>query len=250
MIRNALAVAAVGAIGALSPARAEVIGQFKVIDAPIAATQTGGPSLSSTWLNVAPAAVSVTDAFTRFSIIDDGFQVNAGTSIDVFFEAGVAENRDGADLVLLDADAGLNVYLVTLFYQDVPFTRPISTTADTGVTRDYFTSGGGPTQHSIFAAAIDFSLFGIPDGQEVQHVRVFAEGPDCAPLGVGVLLSACAEDVNGDGAVDLADLAEVLSSFGSSHGDDAFEPRADLDADGSIGLSDLANLLSRFGAAC
>jgi hypothetical protein len=250
MIRNAFAVAVVSAMGAVPSTRAEVIGDFKVIDAPIAATQTGGPSLVSNWLNVTPTAVSVAEAFTGFSLIDNGFQVNAGTSIDLFFDAGVAANHGGPDLVLLDADAGLNVYLVTVFDQDEPIIRSISATVDTGVTRDYFSSGGGPSQHSILAATIELSTFGIPDGGAINHVRVFSEGPDCTLLGVGVLLSACAEDLNGDGAIDLADLTKLLSSFGSSHGDDAFEPRADLDADGSIGLADLADLLSHFGDSC
>lgn len=231
-------------------ASAEVIGDFKIVAAPIAATQTGGPSIATSWLNVAPVPVTVAEGFTRFSLIDDGFRVNAGVAIDLFFEPSLVQNRPGPDLVLLDANPGLNVYLVTVFLHEAGIIRSVGAITDTHVTRDYYTSAGGPTQQSIIAATIDLSMFAIPDGGDVDHIRVFSEGPDCAPLGVGVLLSTCPQDITGDGVIDLADLSLLLASFGSSYGEEGFIPYADLDADGSIGLADLADLLSRFGGAC
>jgi Dockerin type I domain len=60
----------------------------------------------------------------------------------------------------------------------------------------------------------------------------------------------CPEDVNGDGVVDLSDLALVLGAFGSAAGDPAYNPAADIDGDGVIGLSDLSRVLGRFGATC
>lgn len=51
-------------------------------------------------------------------------------------------------------------------------------------------------------------------------------------------------DLDGDGDVDVADLALLLSGFGCSAG----ECVGDIDADGDTDLSDLSMLLSNFGA--
>ena len=56
-------------------------------------------------------------------------------------------------------------------------------------------------------------------------------------------------DVNGDGHVDLSDLAMLLSSFGLCSGDAGFNAAADFDASGCVELADLALLLANFGAA-
>lgn len=56
----------------------------------------------------------------------------------------------------------------------------------------------------------------------------------------------CPGDVNGDGAVDLADLATLLSNFGGTGGAAA----GDIDGDGDIDLADLATLLANFGGTC
>ena len=50
---------------------------------------------------------------------------------------------------------------------------------------------------------------------------------------------ACPADLDGDGAVNAADLAALLSSWGTAG--------ADLDGDGSTNAADLAALLSAWG---
>jgi len=50
-------------------------------------------------------------------------------------------------------------------------------------------------------------------------------------------------DLDGDCDVDLADLAILLSSFGTNAG-------GDIDGDGDTDLADLAIILSNFGTAC
>ena len=60
--------------------------------------------------------------------------------------------------------------------------------------------------------------------------------------------AACAGDVNGDGIVDLSDLAILLSHFGETGGSDP--SHGDLNDDGNVDLTDLALLLSLFGTAC
>ncbi len=51
-------------------------------------------------------------------------------------------------------------------------------------------------------------------------------------------------DLNGDGRVDVGDLAVLLRSFGSTIGEDSYNDLADLDQDGKVGMIDLVGLLS------
>ncbi len=54
-------------------------------------------------------------------------------------------------------------------------------------------------------------------------------------------------DLDGDGDVDLSDLATLLAAYGTCVGDPDYNPAADLDADSCIDLSDLAALLANYG---
>lgn len=58
---------------------------------------------------------------------------------------------------------------------------------------------------------------------------------------------ACPGDFNGDGDVDLADLAQLLTHYGESG--TAYED-GDLDGDGDVDLADLAALLGVYGTVC
>lgn len=69
---------------------------------------------------------------------------------------------------------------------------------------------------------------------------------DTAYLRIG--LPTCQGDVNGDGGVDLADLAVVLAHFGTQWG--ATPADGDADNDHDVDLSDLAILLGNFGSDC
>ena len=54
-------------------------------------------------------------------------------------------------------------------------------------------------------------------------------------------------DLDGDGDVDLSDLAGLLGSYGKCVGDPGYIPLADLNGDGCVTLSDLADLLGHYG---
>jgi hypothetical protein len=54
-------------------------------------------------------------------------------------------------------------------------------------------------------------------------------------------------DVNGDGVVDILDLAIVASVYGTSVGQSYYNPSADLDQNGKINISDLAIVARNFG---
>ena len=66
-----------------------------------------------------------------------------------------------------------------------------------------------------------------------------------ALLGEG---TPCPGDLNGDGVVDISDLAILLANFGTAAGA-TFED-GDSDGDGDVDIADLAVLLSNFGASC
>ncbi len=55
-------------------------------------------------------------------------------------------------------------------------------------------------------------------------------------------------DLDGDGDVDLADLAQLLGNYGTTSGA-AYED-GDIDEDGDVDLTDLAALLAVYGTTC
>ncbi|RMF75632.1 MAG: hypothetical protein D6744_13210, partial [Planctomycetota bacterium] len=62
----------------------------------------------------------------------------------------------------------------------------------------------------------------------------------------GNVVAGCA-DFDGSGAVDLADLAVLLSNFGMTG---ATFSDGDIDGDGGVSLADLALILNMFDASC
>jgi hypothetical protein len=54
-------------------------------------------------------------------------------------------------------------------------------------------------------------------------------------------------DLNGDGVVDLSDLALLLAHYGFCEGDPDYNPVTDIDGSGCTDLSDLATLLAHYG---
>lgn len=60
----------------------------------------------------------------------------------------------------------------------------------------------------------------------------------------------CPGDLNGDGVINIQDLAQLLASYGLCDGDTGYDPAADLSGDDCVTLADLATLLSVYGTTC
>lgn len=99
-----------------------------------------------------------------------------------------------------------------------------------------------------------FAIRGVQDsfqmsdsGRYIIFEAVLASGVQGA---FQIEVSYCPGDLSGGPEVGLADLATLLSAFGSCAGDAAYIPHADFNFDGCIGLADLAVVLSAFGETC
>ena len=100
-------------------------------------------------------------------------------------------------------------------------------------------------------AAIDVTLDAVvPDGWVLTTTATLE------PLGATSEFSACVTitvetlngDLDGDGDVDIQDLAALLAVYGTCDGDPSFNPAADLDDSGCVALTDLAELLAHYGS--
>ena len=65
---------------------------------------------------------------------------------------------------------------------------------------------------------------------------------------IDLAIPICLGDLDDDGNVGLADLAQLLSNYGTTSG--ATYTDGDLDADGDVDLADLADLLAVYGTSC
>lgn len=125
----------------------------------------------------------------------------------------------------------------------------------TGSAYVFVRSGSDWTQQAhLFAPdSTQYDQFGFKVGISGNTALVSAWQDDL-PNGGGVGsayvfdLSCCSGDLDGDGAVDLSDLATLLSHFAVASG--ATRADGDFDADGDVDLVDLAHLLAVLGTTC
>ena len=212
---------------AVSPSGYEVLANDGLIFAPkdVAAYPAETPSLTSAAVVVrvdSPVNVLVTDA--------------AGHRIG-YDASGNAVNDFGAEGSIL-----------ALGPEGHPVVYAIINPAEGDYTLDAVGTGDGPytirayrAETSGGAALASLSGTAAPGVVEAIDLRL-------SP-GLGVSLTRpCPGDLNGDRSVDLADLATLLSNYGTLSG--ATRDDGDLDADQDVDLGDLTVLLSNFGTPC
>jgi hypothetical protein len=141
--------------------------------------------------------------------------------------------------------------------------RPYAGQAEVGYLLNVDVVGNGRVERMPDQPTYEYGdevwLIAFPDeGWNLDHWSGDAEGTD---LAVQVTItgdmdvtahfsdgvSDCPEDLNGDGTIDLADLAELLGNYGDSGVD---PEEGDLDGDGDVDLADLAQLISVYGQDC
>ena len=105
-----------------------------------------------------------------------------------------------------------------------------------------FNGGGGFSSGGDFAVT---GTIGQPDAGVLTGGSFELAGGFWPGATAGV---PCAGDLNADNQVDLADLAILLSNFGTPSG--ALPEDGDIDGDGDVDLADLAVMLSNFGTTC
>lgn len=104
-------------------------------------------------------------------------------------------------------------------------------------------SGSGLIKDGRIIAVVTHCQTGCPNhGTRVDQSQFVA--------GRNAVCPACLADVNGDGTVDLVDLTNELSAFGTSFPAAEFDPAFDLNSDNTIDLVDLALMLASFGFNC
>ena len=65
-----------------------------------------------------------------------------------------------------------------------------------------------------------------------------------------VTFRTCTGDVNGDGKVDIVDIASVGANFGKKSGDLGFNPDVDVNDDGVVDIIDFVTVVSNFDKSC
>lgn len=110
--------------------------------------------------------------------------------------------------------------------------------------------GLGSASVDVAPAAMAKFAASTPQGVKVGHTATCGDPATAdypAAIAVAVTSQGIPGDTDGDGDVDLSDLAELLGSYGACLGSPSYNPATDIDGSGCVNLSDLAELLSHYG---
>jgi hypothetical protein len=146
--------------------------------------------------------------------------------------------------------------IITITYSDVAGSWPGEGNIDadplfvTGPLGEYYlgqTAAGQPANSPCVDAGSDTAE---NLGLDTLTTRT-DQAPDSGIVDMGCHYPVvCPGDIDGDGHVDLADLAILLAAYDACDGDPFYDPAADLDDSGCVDLADLATLLAVYGTDC
>jgi hypothetical protein len=121
---------------------------------------------------------------------------------------------------------------------------------------EVYSLGGNSTFAYHTTPAGDISREAVPLGRDenghinelvMDGLRYRFELDEAGNVVAYAVTVACPGDLNGDGVVNLADLAQLLGHYGESG---AVYEDGDLDGDSDVDLADLAALLAVYGTTC
>lgn len=102
----------------------------------------------------------------------------------------------------------------------------------------------GEGGHNLLIGDVDTT----PGSARFRTVLSIPAGNADAVVGFAMLAPPCPADLDGDGDVDLSDMATILTNYGIIEG--ATPEDGDLDGDGAVGLTDVGIFLGNYGASC
>jgi len=165
-----------------------------------------------------------------------------GLELWTFRRSGTVQSETARDHAVIDSDGNVAVLLRTL---DVPGITALTVAryaSDGTLVDETVTKPAGVTQFpgglaSDGSGNLYVTGWWSPNGN--RDFLTFKLSLGSAPR---------PGDLNGDGAVDLADLSLMLAAFGACEGDPRYLPEADLDGSQCIELADLGVLLANYGS--
>ena len=105
---------------------------------------------------------------------------------------------------------------------------------------------GDTAERTPFDLAGDPRFVDDPDTPDTGVAADLPDYPEIVDMGAYEFQSEmCFGDLDGDGDIDLSDLAQLLANYGITSG--AEYEDGDLDGDGDVDLGDLAALLAVYG---
>lgn len=98
-------------------------------------------------------------------------------------------------------------------------------------------------------AAIRFNpVYGLADNAWLAYTLEFDDGTFALMrTRLPGPFNPCDADLDADGVVDLGDFGAFGDAFGTSFGDDGYDPRADFNGDGDVDLGDFGTFGNQFG---
>jgi hypothetical protein len=181
-----------------------------------------------------------------------GLTVRRGLGNGTFFDSieyygsysAINDTADALTLADVDGDGVLDALGAFYAAQEIDFWRGIGD----GTFEEKVRYGVGRRPSDL--------AYGDFDGDGTGDIAALVEGEGAGAWyypGVILLRGKSATppmpgDVDGDGDVDLTDLALLLSAFGACAGDGGYVAGADFDGSGCVELADLSVLLGNFGS--